>query len=192
MKDSLKLGVVLFLITAICSGLLGFAYNMTAPVIASNAQATEEQAMKLLIEEATAFEEVEGVKSETIENLFVALKEDQAIGAVAKVAPNGYGGKITVLVGFDLENHIKGVKILSHTETPGLGANASNDSFLGQFIEKLPPLDVVKSTPKDNEIAAVTGATITSRAVTDGINEAANYLAEHQQEVFQDAEKGVK
>ena len=188
MRESLKLGGILFLITAICCGLLGFVNNITTPIIAENKKVSEDQAMKVLVEEAKEFVEVKDVKGETIKNLFIATADGKSVGSVAKVAPNGYGGEITVLVGFDLEGHIKGIKILSHSETPGLGANAAQDSFMSQFAQKLPPLAVTKSTPKDNEIVAITGATITSSAIVKGINEAAAYVTEHQGELFQDVQ----
>lgn len=192
MMESLKLGGILFVITAICSGLLGFVNNTTTPIITENKQVAEQQAMKMLIEEADEFIEIKDIQSESVETLFIAQADGKNVGAVAKVNPNGYGGKITVLVGFDIESHVKGIKVLSHTETPGLGANAANDSFVSQFLQKLPPLNVVKGAPKDNEIAAITGATITSSAIVTGVNEAAAYVSEHKQELFQDVQMEVK
>ncbi len=183
MKESLKLGLILFLITAICAGLLGLINRTTTPVIAQNKADSEQQAMKMLIEEAEIFIEQGDIADENIKQVYLAKSEDQVIGIIVKVMPNGYAGAITVLVGFDLKSHIQGIKILSHTETPGFGANATKSTFIDQFLQKLPPLKVVKSVPKDDEITAITGATITSDAIVKGVNQAAKYVKEHQQEL---------
>ena len=183
MKESLKLGLILFLITAICAGLLGLINRTTTPVIAQNKAGSEQEAMKMLIEEAKTFIERSDITDDNIKQVYLAKSGDQVIGTIVKVMPNGYGGEITVLVGFNLESHIQGIKILSHTETPGFGADATKPTFTNQFLQKLPPLKVVKSVPKDDEITAITGATITSDAIVEGVNQAAKYVKEHQQEL---------
>jgi electron transport complex protein RnfG len=184
MNNSMKLGMILFLITAICAGLLGFVNQATTPVIAENKQASEQAAMKVLIEEAEEFEEAAQIQDQNIKQLYIAKSNGKAVGSIAKLAPNGYGGEIVVLVGFDAEGLIKGIKILSHAETPGLGANAADISFTDQFLQKLPPLKVVKTSPKDDEIEAITGATITSAAITESVNAAAKYITDHKQELL--------
>jgi len=184
MKESLKLGAILFIITAICSGLLGFVNNITTPIIAENKKSSEQKAMKILMSEAEEFTEVPGIVDENIKQLYIAKSNDKSIGTVAKIGPSGYGGEITVLIGFDLDANIKGIKILSLAETPGLGANATKGSFINQFLQKIPPLNVVKTSPKDNEIEAITGATITSAAIVKGVNEAAKYITDHKQELL--------
>lgn len=184
MNESLKLGMILFLITAICTGLLGFVNQVTTPIIADNKQASEQEAMKILIEDADEFTKVAQIQDEAIKQLYIAKADGKTVGSVVKLAPNGYGGEIAVLVGLDVEGLVKGVKILSHTETPGLGANATDESFISQFLQKLPPLKVVKSAPKDDEIEAITGATITSAAITESVNAAAKYITDHKQELL--------
>lgn len=188
MKDSLKLGGILFLITAICCGLLGFVSQTTTPIISANQRASQDEAMKQLIVGAKEFTEVKKVESENIKELYMAKADDKVLGTVAKLMPSGYGGPITLLVGLDTEGTVKGIKILSMTETPGLGANADSKSFLDQFLKKLPPLKVVKTSPKDDEIEAITGATITSTAITKGVNEAAKYVADHKEQLQNSSE----
>jgi electron transport complex protein RnfG len=87
------------------------------------------------------------------------------VGLVVKVAPRGYSSEIVMLVGVDPELRVKGMKILSQRETPGLGANVEKPKFQKQFIGK-----GVKDTiePK-KDIDAITGATISSRAVCEGV-----------------------
>src|SRR3712207_8052036 len=82
-----------------------------------------------------------------------------------------------MMVGITTDGKVSGIKILSHSETPGLGANAETPQFSGQYKDKpAKELEVVKGTASaDNQIAAITGATITSKAVTKGVNEAIEF-----------------
>jgi len=82
-----------------------------------------------------------------------------------------------MVVGVSKEGKLANIKILSHTETPGLGAKAAEPAFSGQFRDKkTDELTVTKTSPgKDSEIQAISGATITSRAVTSGVNTALKY-----------------
>ena len=103
-------------------------------------------------------------------------KDGKVNGYIYTVEPTGYGGKVTFMVGFSTpDNKITGIKVLSHSETPGLGARSTEPEWQQQFKGKplKDALVVTKQTPsKDNEIRAITAATITSRAVVTGINEA--------------------
>ena len=79
------------------------------------------------------------------------------------------------MTGIDAEGAITGVVILSHDETPGLGANAEKPDFLNQFLQQAPEggLEVIKyQTPGEGQIQAMTGATVTSTAVTHAVNQA--------------------
>ena len=88
---------------------------------------------------------------------------------MVEVTPSGFGGTIDMVVGVDMTGAVTGVSIISMSETSGLGANASKDSFRSQFVGKSGTLAVSKD---GGEIDALTGATITSRAVTSGVNTA--------------------
>ena len=99
-----------------------------------------------------------------------------------RLEPNGYGGPIKMLIGIDTEGCVKGISLLEHAETPGFGADAEKDSFKNQYVNRQTPLAVSKTEPKDNEIQAITGATITSTAITDAVNMASEYVMLHQEE----------
>ncbi|NLD22260.1 MAG: FMN-binding protein [Bacteroidales bacterium] len=91
------------------------------------------------------------------------------------VTVKGYGGDINMTVGVDIKGHITGVKIGSHNETPGLGAKASEPEFISQFGEVTinDKLVIVKQNKKAaNEIQAISGATISTKAVTEGVSAA--------------------
>ncbi len=101
-------------------------------------------------------------------------------GYAVKSAAKGYGGDISIMVGVSKDGTVKGISILGHSETPGLGANADNDSFKNQYKDKKAPFEVVKSGASGNNsevtyIDAITSATITSKAVTTAVNGAVYY-----------------
>ena len=97
---------------------------------------------------------------------------DDVLGFAVMVSSGGYGGDISLVVGVDNELKVTGVDIVSHSETPGLGAKCKTDDFRNQFIGKTIDIKVTKNGAKDNEIDAITSATITSNAVTNGVNSA--------------------
>ena len=112
---------------------------------------------------------------DNIEKIYTAQKDGQSVGYVVAVFSSGYGGQMKILVGIDNDLNIEGVSLTNHNETPGLGANAADPKFTDQFLGKAPETtyNVVKSVPNnENEIQAITAATVTSKAVTKGVDEA--------------------
>ena len=84
------------------------------------------------------------------------------------------------MIGLDTEGTVTKIAVLSaNNETPGLGQNIKKDTFLDQFIGKNGEISVVKTTPADNEIQAITSATISSSAVTRTVNAAIGYYNEN-------------
>ncbi|MCL2233439.1 MAG: FMN-binding protein, partial [Treponema sp.] len=99
------------------------------------------------------------------------------LGYVLALSPVGYSGNIDLMVGISARDEkITGVRILRHSETPGLGALAARESFYRRFDNRpLIPLTVVRSSPGEHEISAITSSTITTRAITNAVNEAINW-----------------
>ena len=95
---------------------------------------------------------------------------DILLGYCIEVAPSGFGGEISMMVGFEADRRIKGVSIVSLNETPGLGAKVKDSGYLSQYIGKEGAL-VLKQ-----DVDAIAGATISSRAVLDGVNRATEIL----------------
>jgi len=93
------------------------------------------------------------------------------------VTSEGYGGNINFIIGISLEGHITGIDIIKQAETPGLGAKAAEPEFKDQFIDKkAEQLTVVKNdSPGELEISAISAATITSRAVTNAVDQVIAY-----------------
>jgi electron transport complex protein RnfG len=123
---------------------------------------------------------LDGTSNPIITEVNVAYKSGTPVGVIYSVAPTGYGDKINILAGFDIVNKkVTAIKILSQSETPGLGAKAPESFFTDRYKDKdaVNPLVVVKQEPADgNKILAITAATITSQAVTDGVNAAREHF----------------
>ncbi len=156
------------ILCAICfcvAGLLALTNELTKDKIAQVALETAASSRMIVMPTADVFEEND--------EYYTALNGSEVVGYVFSTSSNGYGGAVEVMTGIDLDGNITGVVILSQNETPGLGANCENESFLSQFLQKATEIEVVKNvTAGDGEIEAMTGATITSDAVTNAVNEA--------------------
>lgn len=175
MKDIFRLGAILFVICAVASLMLSLTNNITAPVIEQrNIQANNESRQQVL-QVAEEFSEVKDVKGDLIEEVYQGTKGGEVVGYTIKTTPKGYGGKVEVMVGISNDGKISGVKIGNHSETPGLGSKSADPSFKDQYNGKgtKTPLNVVKgNASNENDIVAISGATITSKAVTAGVNAA--------------------
>lgn len=175
MKDILKLGVTLFAICAVAALVLSVTNNITQPIIEErNIQASNES-RKIVLSDADEFKELEGITSDIVVEVYEGLKGEEVIGYTIKTTPKGYGGSVEVMVGISTNGKITGIDIGNHSETPGLGSKASDPSFKDQYLYKdaANSLLVVKgNSSNDNEISAISGATITSNAVTSGVNAA--------------------
>lgn len=183
LRDIVKPTIVLFLISAIVTMALALTNYATKEAIAQQTKIQEESARKEVFPEAETFEEIENINSilgttdaeKLVKEVFSCLKNGEVIGRVYLVESNGYGGVISMSVGIDNSGKINGVKIISLSETPGLGSKVQEEPFISQFIgiEPKEPLTVVKSGgSKAEEIDAVSGATISSKAVVKGIQAA--------------------
>lgn len=183
-KEIIKPSLILFLVCAFITGALAYVNGVTKPIIDENNRIAEQESLINVYSDADNFLEAktadmlkaEGIDvSENIEKLYIAQKDGQSVGYVAAVFSRGYGGQMKILVGIDNDLNIEGVSLTSHNETPGLGANASDPKFTDQFLGKAPrsTYNVVKRIPNNgNEIQAITAATVTSKAVTKGVDEA--------------------
>lgn len=161
---TIKMGMVLAVFCVISSGLLAYVYIYTKPTIAVQESVIFENSLREVLPGALTFHTV------TAESgvLYMGMNEEQGIGYAVEVVPRGYGGEIKILVGISLKGKICGIKVLSQNETAGLGTNVVKPDFLKQFLEKslADPLEAKK------DIKAITGATISSRAVCRGVREA--------------------
>ena len=159
-----QLVVTLFLISAICAVLLGLVNNITMGPIQEATLAKTEAAMEAVLP-SDAYEPGEYSGGDP---LVTAVYQAGDAGYVVQVAPSGFGGVLDIMVGVNNDGTCSGVSIISHSETSGLGANATKEDFRSQFVGK----SEAAVTKDGGDIDALTGATITSRAVCDGVNAA--------------------
>jgi len=174
-KEIIIPAISLFLICLVATALLGFTNQITAPKIEQLAIETENNAKKEVLSDAADFsDKMTATLDETEYSYYEGLDGDKnVIGYVFTTSAKGYGGDIKVMVGVDKSGSVTGVSILEISETAGLGMNAKNESFLKQFLSKNGEISVIKNgTPADNEISALTGATITSKAMAKAVNTA--------------------
>lgn len=170
--EIIKTAAVLFAITAISAGILAAVNAKTAPIIEKNEAAKQEQAMKIVLPKADGFESDSIAVDSPDKSITAVYKSTNDAGYVILASPNGYGGAISIAVGVSADGKVSGVSVISQSETAGLGAKCVEDSFLSQYIGKTENITVSKGTAKDNQINAISSATITSKAVTSGVNAA--------------------
>lgn len=164
------------LITCLVSGLiLGLVYYVTAPIAAQKREISKQESMKALVSDADSFKAVSGK-----DQWFTAEKGGKVIAYVVPGESKGYGGKIKMLVAVSPAGEVIDYKITEANETPGLGDNASKDPFKSEFKgKKEANLTVTKDASDKDDIQAMTGATISSRAVTLAVKNAVHDVTEY-------------
>lgn len=162
-----KIGKPIVVLCAICvviTGALALTNSATAPIIEAATIAAQEAARAELLPEAAGFTLVEGVEVENVSDVYVA---DNGVGTVVTCSAKGYGGAITVMVAFTPDGAVKQIKITDQAETQGLGSKIVTDESFQSSFSGLPAEDFTVA-----DISAITGATISSRAVTAAVNAA--------------------
>ena len=170
--------VALLVIAAVSGGVLGLVYGMTKDTIAMVDQKKNEAAIqKVLPLEGKITYKADTLKY-TYEGVDLTFPCNLAYdangtfqGAAVKTSEGGFGGKIDMMVGFLADGTIKGTSVLSHAETPGLGANMTG-KFKDQFVDKNPASYKLTVTKDGGDVDAITAATITSRAFSKAVDKA--------------------
>lgn len=177
-KEIRTLGIKLLIIAGISGLLLGITHTITQKAIA--ARGGEAAAYKELIPDAEKFEKSDVKLTGNIKEVQNAIKDGETSGYIIKVQPKGYGGPVTLTIALDMKGTITNMNVSADNETAGLGKESEKPKFKDQFKGKTPDkeLKVSKSTKSDDEIQAITGATVTSTAVTNGVNEALKFYSD--------------
>lgn len=186
MKKILKDTLILAIITIVSGLLLGLVYMITKEPIAIQNEKTKLAAYNSVFAELDSYEEIEELEeaqkavknagySAVILNEVVRAfdKDKKELGLIITVTDkDGYGGDIKMTVGIDVTGTITGLEILEINETAGLGMKAKDASFRKQYIGiNADKVEYTKNgKTKDNEIDAISSATVTTSAVTDGVN----------------------
>ena len=192
MNKIIKNTLILTAITVVSGLLLGVVYNVTKEPIAQAQENTKQEAYRAVLADASSFETLDfdaestlslltenGYTSDTITE--VAEGKDnsgETIGYVISVqSSEAYDGTLDLSVGIATDGTVKGVEMLSISETAGLGMKADEAEFKDQYKDKNVESFTVTKTGEDgdNMIDAISGATITSNAVTNAVNSALVY-----------------
>jgi Na+-translocating ferredoxin:NAD+ oxidoreductase subunit G len=180
MKEHLRLGIILAVITSIAGLLLGFVHESTKAAIEENSKLNKEQ-ISIVMPQANSVTKMNLTfdKTSIIQEVMEAYQGNELIGHLLKVNAKGFHGNIDILVGISKDEKITGINIISHSETPGVGSKVEKQDFKDRFKEKSIKelFKVIKAAPaKENEVEGVSGASVSSAAVTKGVNDAVEYF----------------
>lgn len=191
MNTILKNTISITVITLVAGLALGVVQDITAGPIAAQAEKSKEEAYKTVFENAAAFSEYSlddkgqaedlvgylndnGFSAQTIDEIMVAEDASgETLGYAFTITDSeGYGGDIQFAMGVQNDGTLNGISILSISETAGLGMKATTDDFQNQFKDKnIEKFTYTKTgASSDDEIDAISGATITTNAMTNGVN----------------------
>lgn len=160
--DLLKPTLVLTVICIVVAAALSYTNSITLPIIEKNAAIAADAARIEVLPEATeGFEKVEI----EMENIVEMYKANNDAGYVITSTSKGYGGLIKFMIAYDSDGKIVNIKVLEHSETPGLGTKITEDAFLNQFIGR-------DSEVTKKDVDMITGVTISASASLDAINTA--------------------
>ena len=178
-NEFLKLSVTLRLIAGIMAFLVALVNNITAPIISeSNEQKTSEALLEVL-PEADSFVKVDYLPT-SIDDVSIlgVWRASNNVGFCVKVAPKGYGGAIETIVGFDSNGSVTNTKIVSMSETSGIGTKISGAEFLQNFVGKSTTVKGDKKAADKDTVVYISGATKSSKAFIKGINAAITVVSE--------------
>ena len=181
MKNYLKTGLVLLVISAVAAGLLAVVNSFTSEVIAQAEFEKSVQAYQEIYgDKADKFEPLDEAKKtalvekyKDIQDVFVAKKGEEIVGYGINHSANGYGGAMTNAIGLLNDGTIAGFRNIQNAETPGIGTQITEAPYFEQFTGKSFKNGEVKGNKEpqaEDEIPMISGATVSSTAVLKGIN----------------------
>ena len=165
-KEILRIGGVLCIICAVVALVLSFVNMVTFDKIAENEEMEKRSAIIALFDSETVeYTAVQGAP-DTVNDIFAVTDGGADKGYCVSVSPSGFGGGVDLMIGIDGDGAVIGVRVVAHSETPGLGSRIEGDNFLSQFIGK------IGSVSKGQDYDIISGSTISSEAVALGVNTA--------------------
>ena len=200
MKEYAKLVGVLGVICLLSGILLAEVHRLTKDAIAHAERAEKLDALKMIL---PSYDNDPDSQRHTIVKegaewiFYVATKDGRTSGiAFEGVSQQGYGGQIRLIGGVSTSGTLQKIRILEHTETPGLGAKIAEPDFMQKFEDKSADdigWCILKKDDQENgRVDAITGATISSRAVTDTVRKGLSMLATHKEEILGNAASRTK
>ena len=157
--------VVLSVICIVITGALALTNDITKPIIEEATRLAQEKARRELLPDATGFTAVEGIAVDGVSAVYTA---DNGVGAVVTSSAKGYGGTMTVMVGFTADGTIRQIKVTENQETKGIGSKVAADPSFWTRYEGLK----AQTLTLGEDVDALTGATVSSKALTAAVNSA--------------------
>ena len=163
--QSAVIGLKLLLICAVVATVVAFVYELTLEKANENINRTKSEKICEIFDMDGLMMEI---KEESEDAIVYNVKDSEGklIGYCAETASPGFGGDISILVGYDEKASIVGVRIVSMSETPGVGSKVDTEDYLKQYAQKSGALVL------NEDVDAISGATISSNALMDGVNKA--------------------
>lgn len=171
----LRLSLTLLIITSVMAALLAGVNAVTGPVIAARTAEKTRQAIAEVLPGVTGYSQIDFTdETGLVTRVYRESLSSGGYRYAVEVTPAGFGGTVTMLVGVGTDGSVLGVRIIDHSETVGLGAVAAADSAAGRaFRESFLGLTGTVAVTRDGStVDALTGATVTSRAVCEGVSAA--------------------
>ncbi len=185
--------ISLGVICLVCSALLGTVYVITKAPIEASELAKVNNAISAVTPEfdnvpSEAIQEIDGSQ------VYTAMSGDQVVGYAVKVVTSGFGGALQMMVGFTPDGTIYNTSVISHSETPGLGAKITDENIQPRAqVKGKNPAEANISVSKDGgDIDAITASTITSRAFLKGVNAAYDVFKKIEKPAAEEAAEAVE
>lgn len=171
---TIKPAIVLFIFTAVAAIIVGFMHTITEGPIEQRIFEREQAAINEIIPYSFPKESIElDIPESTVWRWDSRVNQQgELLGYVFFARSRGYDGLVHLLVGIDADGSILGVRIVSHTETPGLGTVIISESFTNQFVGLVGPIESTRNPQRPHQIDVVTGATLSVNAVVHAVNDA--------------------
>lgn len=179
MKNVVVVGLKLLLICAVIAGVVSFVYTVTWDSYQKNLDREIRQSMAVIFN-AGENDEIDpvaydGELAADIQAVYTVKINGETVGYCVNVIGKGFGGDMSLMVGYKPDKSILGVSIVSHSETPGVGSKVGNETHLSQYDGLSGELTISKRG--DADITAISGATISSKAVHEAVLKANSALA---------------
>ncbi|MBN2071892.1 MAG: RnfABCDGE type electron transport complex subunit G [Candidatus Krumholzibacteriota bacterium] len=198
MKEIFRLCMVLTLIAAVSAGVLAFVSEKTAEPIAKAALEEKMSAVRAILPPFDNEPDKDIVKIAKEDGSIVEIYRGRKEGAIVGVAfevvsPDGYSGDINFMVGVNIDGVVQGIEILKHLETPGLGAKITDADFKVKYSGKsLTDPENWAVTKDGGTFVPITGATISSRAITKATHGGLEFFAKNREGILSDGDAGQK
>ena len=167
-----KMILVLTVISMSIALLLAVVNNMTADVIAANVEKQKSEAVLAVFPEGT---DVQTFTTADGEEVYIVLKDSEILGSCVNVVGAGYNGDVSMMIGLNTAHEVCGIRIVSMSETPGVGTKVSGASFLERFFGRSEPVEIGVN------VDGISGATYSSRAVAEGVNIALGIFVDYEE-----------